>query len=68
MIKGRYEATLTVSFSYTGNEPGLLSFEDIVKNTKDGELERAIVATLSEELGDEFSIGLKPTFAEVKQE
>lgn len=65
MIKGRYVATVVMDFKIDENTPGLLPFDELKRQVTDGELDKGIVAILSNEFGDLCSIGLTKQFADL---
>lgn len=65
MIKGRYVATITLDIRIDENEPGLLPFDELREKVVNGELDKSIVAVLSDAYGNISSVGLNRQYADL---
>lgn len=65
MLKGKYVATIELNFSVDENTNGLLPFETLKAQVTGGELDKAIVAILSDEFGEICSVGLNRQYADL---
>lgn len=65
MIKGKYVATIILNFHIDENDPGLLPFEKLHEQARNGTLDKAVVAVLSDEFGDIASVGLDRHYADL---
>lgn len=65
MIKGKYVATIELNFNVDESTNGLLPFETLKAQVTDEELDKAIVAILSDEFGEICSVGLNRQYADL---
>ena len=65
MIKGKYVATIELNFNVDESTDGLLPFETLQAKVTCGELDKAIVAVISDEFGELCSVGLNKQYADL---
>ena len=65
MIKGKYVATIELNFNVDESTDGLLPFETLQAKVTGGELDKAIVAVISDEFGELCSVGLNKQYADL---
>jgi hypothetical protein len=65
MIRGRYVATVVLEFNIDDSQPGMYPFEKIKENICGGDMEKELVAILSEELGEGVSVGLAKQYSDL---
>ena len=65
MIKGKYVATIELNFNVDESTDGLLPFETLQAKVTGGELDKAIVAVISDEFGELRSVGLNKQYADL---
>ena len=65
MIKGKYVATIELNFNVDESTDGLLPFETLQAKVTCGELDKAIVAVISDEFGELCTVGLNKQYADL---
>ena len=65
MIKGRYVATVLIDFNIDESEPGLYPLKKLKAIVTEGDLDKFLVAMISDEMPNGCSVGLNRQYADL---